>query len=45
MALHPEVKGTTGEYFADSNIAKGSSQANDPELAKKLWDFSLSLIK
>ncbi|RVW42009.1 Short-chain dehydrogenase TIC 32, chloroplastic [Vitis vinifera] len=45
VALHPEVKGTTGEYFADSNIAKGSSQANDPELAKKLWDFSLSLIK
>ncbi|KAJ9679472.1 hypothetical protein PVL29_021414 [Vitis rotundifolia] len=45
VALHPDVKGTTGEYFADSNIAKRSSQANDPELAKKLWYFSLSLIK
>ncbi|KAE8055377.1 hypothetical protein FH972_012218 [Carpinus fangiana] len=43
VALHPQVKGVSGEYFMDSNEAKGSSQANDAELAKKLWDFSLSL--
>ncbi|XAR70282.1 Very-long-chain 3-oxoacyl-CoA reductase [Bertholletia excelsa] len=43
VALHPHVKGVTGEYFSDSNIANPSSQAKDAELAKKLWDFSLSL--
>ncbi|KAK6936818.1 Short-chain dehydrogenase/reductase SDR [Dillenia turbinata] len=44
VALHPQVKGISGEYFVDSNIAKASSQATDSGLAKKLWDFSLSLI-
>ncbi|XP_020539687.1 short-chain dehydrogenase TIC 32, chloroplastic isoform X2 [Jatropha curcas] len=43
VALNPQVKGVTGEYFMDSNIANPSSQAKDPELAKKLWDFSLTL--
>uniref|UniRef100_A0A5B6Z226 Short-chain dehydrogenase TIC 32 n=1 Tax=Davidia involucrata TaxID=16924 RepID=A0A5B6Z226_DAVIN len=43
VALHPQVKGVSGEYFLDSNVAKSSSLANDAELAKKLWDFSLSL--
>ena len=27
----------------DSNKAKASSHAQDAELAKKLWDFSLSM--
>ncbi|KAJ6417651.1 hypothetical protein OIU84_001104 [Salix udensis] len=45
VALHPEVKGMSGQYFADSNIAKASLQANDAELAKKLWDFSLDLVR
>ncbi|KAK2983535.1 hypothetical protein RJ640_023069 [Escallonia rubra] len=44
VALHPQVKGTSGKYFADSNLAEASPQATDAELAKKLWDFSLSLI-
>lgn len=43
VALHPQVKGVTGEYFVDSNIAKPSSYAQDPELAKKLWDFSMTV--
>ncbi|XP_061955939.1 short-chain dehydrogenase TIC 32, chloroplastic-like [Populus nigra] len=41
IALHPQVKGMSGNYFMDSNIAEPSSQAKDTELAKKLWDFSL----
>ncbi|KAK4488293.1 hypothetical protein RD792_004049 [Penstemon davidsonii] len=40
VALHPQVKGVSGEYFADSNIAITSEVAKDAELAKKLWDFS-----
>jgi WW domain-containing oxidoreductase len=39
------VNGVGGEYFADSNIAKTSSQGRDTDLAKKLWDFSMDLIK
>ncbi|KAH7841387.1 hypothetical protein Vadar_029255 [Vaccinium darrowii] len=43
VALHSQVKGVSGEYFSDCNIAKRSALAKDEELAKKLWDFSLSL--
>ena len=43
LALNPKVKGVSGEYFADSNISKRGKQAKDQELAKKLWDFSLTL--
>ncbi|CAL5323208.1 unnamed protein product [Camellia sinensis] len=45
VALHPQVKGISGEYFADNNLAKASSQATDVELARKLWDFSATLVK
>ncbi|RVW41994.1 Short-chain dehydrogenase TIC 32, chloroplastic [Vitis vinifera] len=45
VALHPQVKGVSGQYFSDCNIAKPSSQAKDPELAKKLWEFSMNLVK
>jgi WW domain-containing oxidoreductase len=45
VALHTQVNGVGGEYFADSNIAKTSSQGRDTDLAKKLWDFSMDLIK
>ncbi|PWA35886.1 NAD(P)-binding Rossmann-fold superfamily protein [Artemisia annua] len=44
VALHPQVKGVSGEYFADSNKLKPSSFARDSELAKKLWDFSLGMV-
>ncbi|XP_060178489.1 short-chain dehydrogenase TIC 32, chloroplastic-like isoform X1 [Lycium barbarum] len=45
VALHPQVKGVSGEYFSDNNIATTTttSLAKDSELAKKLWEFSLSL--
>ncbi|XP_076953274.1 short-chain dehydrogenase TIC 32, chloroplastic-like [Bidens hawaiensis] len=45
LALNPKVKGVSGEYFADNNVAKSSSEANDAELAKKLWEFSMELTK
>ncbi|PIA60522.1 hypothetical protein AQUCO_00300190v1 [Aquilegia coerulea] len=44
VALHPQVKGLTGEYFHDSTIGNASKQAKDAELAKRLWDFSMTLI-
>ncbi|KAI3458129.1 hypothetical protein Pfo_014792 [Paulownia fortunei] len=42
VALHPDVKGMSGNYYADSNLAETSLQANDQELAKKLWDFTIT---
>ncbi|KAK7357311.1 hypothetical protein VNO80_16595 [Phaseolus coccineus] len=45
VALHPQVKGISGNYFSDSNVAKPTSQGTDADLAKKLWDFSLNLTK
>ncbi|KAK1352789.1 NAD(P)-binding rossmann-fold protein [Heracleum sosnowskyi] len=45
VALHPQVKGVSGEYFCDSNIGSRSSLATDAGLAKKLWDFSLKLTE
>jgi len=43
VALHPQVKGVSGEYFMDCNKGDPTSLAKDSELAKKLWEFSSSL--
>ncbi|KAI3712543.1 hypothetical protein L1987_71101 [Smallanthus sonchifolius] len=45
VALHPQVKGVSGAYFSDSNLAKTTELAKDIDLAKRLWDFSMNLIK
>ncbi|KAK0595143.1 hypothetical protein LWI29_003943 [Acer saccharum] len=45
VALHPQVQGMSGEYFSDCNLAKANDQARDIDLAKKLWDFSMNLVK
>ncbi|KAJ0970167.1 hypothetical protein J5N97_023044 [Dioscorea zingiberensis] len=44
VALHPQVEGVTGRYFSYSNLSKPSDKCDNPELGRKLWDFSLSLI-
>ncbi|KAK6117638.1 hypothetical protein DH2020_048600 [Rehmannia glutinosa] len=44
VALRPELKGISGEYFSDNNLAEASAMAADRNLARKLWDFSLDLI-
>ncbi|KAI9154014.1 hypothetical protein LWI28_019893 [Acer negundo] len=45
VVLHPQVNGISGEYFSDSNFNKANAQAMNVELAKKLWDFSMYLVK
>ncbi|KAM7263725.1 hypothetical protein ACFE04_001408 [Oxalis oulophora] len=44
VAIHPNLKGVTGKYYADCNEAKPSSKARDQALAKKLWEFTVKLI-
>lgn len=44
LAVHPSVKGVSGKYFCDCNEAKPSSHAEDPALAKTLWDLSEKIV-
>jgi retinol dehydrogenase 12 len=45
VGLNPQLRGVTGKYFADCNVAKTSKLARSDELAKQLWDFSEELTK
>lgn len=40
VAANPAAAAISGEYFADCNVAKPRADANDPDLARKLWDVS-----
>ncbi|CAA6655574.1 unnamed protein product [Spirodela intermedia] len=44
VALNPQVQGVSGKYFENSNLASPNAKATDPDLAKKLWDFSMALV-
>ena len=44
VAAHPQVEGVSGEYFADSNIARPSRYARDHKLAERLWQVSEELV-
>jgi NAD(P)-dependent dehydrogenase (short-subunit alcohol dehydrogenase family) len=40
VATNPALAAVSGQYFADCNIAKPRADAEDPALAKRLWDVS-----
>lgn len=40
VATNPSLRDVSGRYFASSNIAKERPDANDPELARRLWEAS-----
>jgi NAD(P)-dependent dehydrogenase (short-subunit alcohol dehydrogenase family) len=44
VAVHPQVDGKTGEYFADCNVARSSRYSRDPELASRLWEESERIV-
>ena len=43
LATDPAVEGETGGYYEKNRRVSPSTRAQDPELAKKLWDVSLQL--
>ncbi|KAL1319387.1 hypothetical protein HN51_071681 [Arachis hypogaea] len=43
VALHPQVRGISGQYFSDCNVSKPSTHGTDTLMAKKLWDLSMKL--
>ncbi|XP_060203678.1 short-chain dehydrogenase TIC 32, chloroplastic-like [Lycium barbarum] len=45
LALNPQVKGVSGEYFSDNNLATTTAMGKDMDLAKRLWDFSMDLLE
>jgi len=44
VAANPAAASISGEYWADSNIAKCRAEANDPALAAKLWEVSEKIV-
>jgi NAD(P)-dependent dehydrogenase (short-subunit alcohol dehydrogenase family) len=44
VAVHPQVDGKSGEYFADCNVARSSRFSRDPALAKRLWEESERIV-
>ncbi len=44
VAVHPQVEGVAGKYFADCNEGKTSRNGRDAEMASKLWDVSEAIV-
>ncbi|MET0387481.1 MAG: SDR family oxidoreductase [Polyangiales bacterium] len=44
VASHPSLANVTGEYFADSNIARSSHHGRDEALGEKLWSRTEELV-
>ncbi len=44
VAASPKAAGVTGKYWADVNVAKPRSDAEDAAVAKKLWDVSEGIV-
>lgn len=44
VAVHPDNAAVTGQYFADVDIAKPRSDADDAAMARRLWDVSEQIV-
>lgn len=44
VAASPKAAGVTGKYWADVNVAKPRSDAEDAGVAKKLWEVSEGIV-
>jgi hypothetical protein len=42
--VHPAVATTSGKYFADCNVVAPRPDAEDPALAKRLWDRTEEIV-
>lgn len=40
VAVHPDAASISGAYFADCNVARARRDAEDPALARRLWETS-----
>ena len=44
LAVHPDVAGVSGKYFADCNESRTSAHGRDEAMAEKLWDVSEKIV-
>jgi NAD(P)-dependent dehydrogenase (short-subunit alcohol dehydrogenase family) len=44
VAAHPSLAGTTGEYFADCNVAKSSRHGHDAAMGDRLWAVTEEIV-
>lgn len=44
VAVHPREASTTGEYFADCNLARSSRHSRDPALGDRLWEVTEQIV-
>jgi NAD(P)-dependent dehydrogenase (short-subunit alcohol dehydrogenase family) len=44
VAVHPDAGRFNGRYFQDCNLSRPRKDANDPELAAKLWTKTESIL-
>ncbi len=44
VAVNPKAASVNGAYLADCNVSKPRSDADDPALAKKLWEVSDEIV-
>lgn len=44
VATHPSLSDVSGQYFADCNLAQPRADADDPQLAQKLWELSERIV-
>jgi NAD(P)-dependent dehydrogenase (short-subunit alcohol dehydrogenase family) len=44
VAVHPSVASTSGAYFADCNVARPRPDADDPALARRLWEVTEKIV-
>jgi WW domain-containing oxidoreductase len=44
VATNPKLADVSGQYFADCNVAKNRVDADDPALAKRLWEVSEKIV-
>ena len=43
-AVHPKASAFDGAYLADCNLAACRADADDPALARRLWEVSESIV-
>jgi len=44
LAVHPNVAGVTGKYFSDCNEKAPRRDADDPDLARRLWEETERIV-
>lgn len=44
VATHPSLRGVTGEYFADCNVAPSSRKSRDEALGERLWEVTERIV-